>query len=317
MKPVNISNKKEGKEEGSDEISFGKIKVNITHRDKLFWPEEGISKGDVIDYYSSMAEYILPYLKGRPESLKRNPNGIHEAGFYHKDAGDEAPDWVDTMKIYSESVDKEINYIICNNAPTLIYLANLGCIELNPWHSTVENLDKPDYLVIDIDPSDKNTFDEVVETALVFKELFDKAGAESYCKTSGASGMHVYVPMGKKYEYEEVKDFAHLVCILAQKQLPTLTSLERSLAKRNKKHIYLDYLQNRRGQTISSVYCLRPKTGAPVSMPLKWTEVKKGLSPKEFNIYNALKRVKQKGDLFSGVLGKGIDMEKCIDRLNK
>ncbi len=305
------------KSDKSEEIAFGKISVKVSNREKLFWPTEGITKGDVIDYYISIAEYILPYLKGRPESLKRNPNGILEDSFFQKNAGGEAPEWVDRKNIFSESVNKEINYIICNNTPTLIYLANLGCIELNPWHSTIEALDKPDYMVIDIDPSEKNTFDQVVETALVFKKLFDKAGAESYCKTSGATGMHMYVPMEKKYSYEQVKDFAQLICILAQTELPSFTSLERSLAKRNKKHIYLDYLQNRRGQTISSVYCLRPKPGAPVSMPLKWTEVKAGLSPLEFNIHTALKRLKKTGDIFSPILGKGINMDKCIESLNK
>jgi bifunctional non-homologous end joining protein LigD len=305
------------KNENSEEIVFGKIKVKISNRDKIFWPIEGITKGDVIDYYISIADYILPYLKGRPESLKRNPDGILKTGFFHKDAGGEAPDWVDRKKIFSESVNKDIDYIICNNTPTLVYLANLGCIELNPWHSTIKNLDKPDYMIIDIDPSDKNTFDEVIETALVFKKLFDKAGTESYCKTSGATGIHVYVPMGKKYSYEQVKDFAHLVCMLAQTQLPSFTSLERSLAKRNEKHIYLDYLQNRRGQTIAAPYCLRPKAGASVSMPLKWSEVKKGLLPLDYTIHNALKHLKKTGDVFSGVLGKGIDMEKCIEKLNK
>lgn len=307
--------KKTSKAESSEEITFGKIKVKVSNHEKLFWPDEGITKGDVINYYLSIAEHILPYLKGRPESLNRTPNGISDSGFFQKDAGEDAPEWVDTFKIYSESVDKEINYIICNNAASLIYLANLGCIELNPWHSTIKALDRPDYMVIDIDPSEKNTFNDVIETALIFKELFDKAGAESFCKTSGATGMHVYVPMAKKYSYEEVKDFAHLVCMLAQSKLPTITSLERSLSKRNKKHIYLDYLQNRRGQTISSVYCLRPKPGAPVSMPLHWKEVKRGLSPKDFNIHNALKRLKEKGDIFSPVLGKGIDMKKCVDKL--
>jgi bifunctional non-homologous end joining protein LigD len=305
------------KGEQAEEISFGKIKVKITNRGKLFWPIEGITKGDVIDYYMNVADYILPYLEGRPESLRRTPQGILHEGFFQKDAGGDAPEWVDTKKIFSESVDKNINYIICNNAPTLIYLANLGCIELNPWHSTVEDLDKPDYLVIDIDPSDKNTFDEVIEAALVFKKIFDRAGADCYIKTSGATGMHIYVPTEKKYSYEQVKDFAHVICILVQSELPAFTTLERSLAKRNKKHIYLDYLQNRRGQTISAPYCLRPKTGAPVSMPLKWSEVKHGLSPREFNIHNALKRIKKVGDIFSGVLGKGISMEKCIENLNK
>ncbi len=305
------------KSDSSEEITIEKTKVNISNREKIFWPEEGITKGDVIDYYISVADYILPYLNGRPESLRRNPNGILEDSFFHKDAGGDAPEWVDHMKFFSESANKDIDYIICNNAPTLVYLANLGCIELNPWHSRVEAFDEPDYMVIDIDPSEKNTFDEVAETALVFKKLFDKAGAESFCKTSGSTGMHVYVPMEKKYSYEQVKDFAHLVCMLAQGQLPSLTSLERSLTKRNKKHIYLDYLQNRRGQTIAAAYCLRPKPGAPVSMPLKWEEVKKGLSPLDFNIHNALKRLKKTGDIFSGVLGKGINMEKCIERLNK
>ena len=304
------------KKDKTEEIKIDNRIVKISNTDKIFWPVEGLTKGDVIDYYIGISDYILPYLKGRPESLKRNPNGILESSFFHKDAAEEAPEWVDRIKIFSESADKEINFIICNNAPTLIYLANLGCIELNPWHSTVKALDNPDYLVIDIDPSEKNTFDEVIEVALKFKELFDKAGAESYCKTSGATGMHVYVPMEKKYSYEQVLDFAHLVCIFAQTLLPSITSLERSLAKRNKKHIYLDYMQNRRGQTIAAPYCLRPKTGAPVSMPLKWAEVKNGLSPKDFNIHNALKRLKKTGDIFSGILGKGINMEKCIESLN-
>lgn len=318
MKLLNPLSKKtlHKKPDTSEEIAIGKIKVKISNREKIFWPNEGITKGDVIDYYMSMADYILPYLKGRPESLRRNPNGILEASFFQKDAGGDAPEWVDHETIFSESVNKHIDYIICNNKPSLIYLANLGCIELNPWHSRIEAFDEPDYMVIDIDPSENNTFDDVVETALVFKKLFDKAGADSYCKTSGATGMHIYVPMEKKYSYEQVKDFAHLVCILVQEQLPSLTSLERSLAKRNKKHIYLDFLQNSRGQTIAAPYCLRPKAGAPVSMPLKWAEVKKGLSPLDYTIHNALKRLKKTGDVFSGVLGKGVNMEKCIERLN-
>lgn len=305
------------KNEKAEEIAFGKINVKISNPHKLFWPQEGITKRDVIDYYVSIAAYILPYLKDRPESLKRNPNGILEGGFFQKDAGDLAPVWVDRIKIFSESANKKINYILCNNTPTLIYMANLGCIELNPWHSTIKALDKPDYMIIDIDPSEKNTFDQVVEVALMFKKLFDKIGAESYCKTSGATGMHVYVPMKKKYSYEQVKDFAHLVCLIVQKKLPSITSLERSLTKRNIKHIYLDYLQNRNGQTIAAPYCLRPKAGAPVSMPLKWEEVKKGLNPLEFTIHNVAKRLEKTGDVFSGVLGAGIDMEKAIENLNK
>ncbi|MGZ3862243.1 MAG: non-homologous end-joining DNA ligase [Bacteroidia bacterium] len=296
-------------------ISLGKTKVKVTHLNKIFWPKERITKGDVINYYQSVSKYILPYLKDRPQSLKRNPNGISDTGFFHKDAGGEAPSWVKSKSLFSESANKNIDYILCNNAATLMYLNNLGCIEINPWHSTIKSLDKPDYLIIDIDPSEKNTFNQVIEAANVFYDIFKKAGAESYCKTSGATGMHIYVPTQKKYTYEQLKDFSHLVCLMAQEQLPAFTSLERNLKKRGEKKIYLDHLQNRRGQTISSVYSLRPKEGATVSMPLKWKEVKQGLDPHDFTIKNALKRIERTGDIFSGILGKGINLSKCLKLL--
>lgn len=298
-------------------ISFGKIKVKITNLNKIFWPDEGITKGDVINFYQSLSKYIIPYLKGRPESLYRNPNGIADKGFFHKDVGDMAPEWIKSQNIFSESVNKNINYIICNDAATLAYLNNLGCIEINPWHSTIQQLDKPDYLIIDIDPAAKNTFEQVIETANVIHDIFKSIGCESYCKTSGASGIHVYVPTQKKYTYDQLKDFAHLICMYTQEQLPYFTSLERNLKKRGINMIYLDHLQNRRGQTIASVYSLRPRKGATVSMPLNWDEVRYGLSPQDFNIHNSLKRIEKKGDLFSGILGKGIDLEKCLKRLEK
>ncbi|HWP91174.1 MAG TPA: DNA ligase D [Thermodesulfobacteriota bacterium] len=312
VKEIRLRRKKNAKE-----ISFGKIKVKITNRNKIFWPEEGLTKGDVIDYYLRIADYIMPYLRGRPQSLKRNPNGIKDEGFFHKDAGDEAPEWVESIKIFSASANKDIDYILCNDKATLAYLNNLGCIEINPWHSTIKALDYPDYLVIDIDPSEKNTFEQVIETANMIKEILDKAGAASYCKTSGATGLHVYVPLGKKYTYEQAKDFAYHVCKLTEKQLPDFTSLKRNLRKRGKKHIYLDYLQNRRGQTITAPYSLRPRPGAPVSMPSRWREVKSGLKPSDFNIHNAVERIKNTGDIFSRILGKGTDLEKCLERLNK
>ena len=313
MKKIKDTNDK--KESHDKTFTFGKAKLKVTHPDKIYFPEDGVTKGDVIDYYISISDYILPYLKGRPESLLRNPNGIHQKGFFHKDAAGDAPGFVKSQRVHSESNNKEIEYIVCDNQATLTYLNNLGCIEINPWHSTVNALDKPDYLIIDIDPSDKNTFEQVIEAANVIKQVLDKAGAPAFCKTSGASGMHIYVPTGKKYSYEQVKDFTYLVCMFANHELKDFTTLERNLQKRGNKHIYLDYLQNRRGQTISSVYSLRPKTGATVSTPLLWTEVKSGLSPKEFTIHNTLKRIKKTGDIFNGILGKGIDLKKCIKNL--
>lgn len=299
------------------EYSFGNNKVIVTHPDKIYFPEDKITKGDVVDYYISMADYILPHLKGRPQSLLRSPNGIHAKGFFHKDAAENVPAYVNKVIVHSESNNKEIDYIVCDNLATLVYMNNLGCIEINPWPATVKNLENPDYMIIDIDPSDKNTFDQVVEAALTVKSILDKAGADAFCKTSGASGLHIYVPAGKKYSFEQVKDFALIVCTMVQDQLKDFTTLERSLSKRSNQKIYMDYLQNRRGQTLASAYSLRPKVGATVSTPLLWEEVKEGLSPKQFTIHNIKERVDKMGDLFIGVLGKGIDLDKCLKNLGE
>lgn len=298
-----------------EEIFYGKKSVRITNPDKIYWPKEKITKGDVIAYYRSVAKVILPYLKGRPQSLKRNPNGIADKGFYQKDAGKDAPDFVETVSIYSASSQRDVEYILCNNAATLTYLNNLGCIEINPWHSVVGSLDKPGYLVIDIDPSEKNTTPQIIETVQAIYEVLQKCGAAAYCKTSGASGMHIYIPLGKKYTYEQARDFAHLVCIQANGLVPDFTTLERNLKKRGKERIYLDYLQNGEGQTIASVYSVRPYAGATVSTPLEWKEVKQGLAFYDFTIHTLAKRLQKKGDLFTPVLGKGINLAKCLKAL--
>lgn len=294
---------------------IGKQEVRLTNQNKIYFPDNDLTKGDVIAYYQSIAKYILPHLKNRPQSMNRYPNGIMGLSFFQKDTGEEIPDWIQTEKVFSESTGKYINYIICNDKQTMAYLNNLGCIDLNVWTSKIQKADHPDYLVLDLDPSEKNTFDEVVETALAVKEVLDSVQIEGYPKTSGSTGMHIYIPLNAKYPYEEVKDFGHLLMQLVQQKVPGLTTLERSLQKRNKNKIYLDYLQNRRGQTLACVYSLRPKKGAPVSMPLEWNEVKVGLKPTDFNIYNSLDRLKEKGDIFKPVLGKGTDMLKAIKKL--
>lgn len=298
-----------------EEIKIGKHVVTISNRQKIYWPDEGFTKGDVIDYYNKMADLILPHLKGRPLSLKRNPNGIKDSGFYHKDAGENAPEYVDVFKVRSESSDKIIDYIVCNNKATLLYVANLGCIEINPWNSITNKPGHPTWMVIDIDPSDKNKFTEVVDTALATKMILDKAGMKSYCKTSGASGLHVYIPLKNKYDYETVRDFSNIIASLVQEQLPGITTLERSLSKRGPK-IYIDYLQNRTGQTLASVYSLRPVTGASVSAPLEWKEVNHKLNPKQFTIENIFRRVKKKGDIFLPVLNESNSIEKALKMLN-
>lgn len=294
-----------------------KGKVELTNTGKLYWPDEGITKGELLAYYESMHKFILPYLRKRPMSLKRNPNGVKDQGFYHKDAGDIAPGWMETADIHAESTNKIVSYLVCNDLNSLLFIANLGCIEMNPWNSTVTKLDKPDYMVMDIDPSEKNSFEEVVDTALVVRDVCERAGISTYCKTSGASGLHVYIPCNKKYDYDTVRDLARIIATLVQEQLPGTTTLERSLSKRKKNQIYVDFLQNSRGQTLASAYSARPRPGATVSTPLEWKEVKHGLHPSMFTIKNIRKRVEKKGDLFRPVLGRGINIPGALKKLER
>ncbi|HEY9363009.1 MAG TPA: DNA ligase D, partial [Chitinophagaceae bacterium] len=302
------------KDNGDKTIVIEKRNLALTNLNKIYFPDEKITKGDLINYYDAIAPHILPYLKDRPLSLKRQPNGITDPGFFHKDAGEQAPSWVKKADVHSESGDKIIHYIMINDKPSLLYAANLGSIEMNPWNSTIKKMEYPTWMVIDIDPSDKNNFEEVIETALATQSVLKQAGADGYCKTSGATGLHVYVPMGNRYTYDQAKEFGEIIATLVQHQLPDTTSVIRSLQKRGNK-IYVDFLQNRRGQTLAAAYSARPKAGATVSTPLEWKEVKPGLHPSQFTIKNILQRMEKKGDLFSNVLGKGIDLRKCLKNL--
>lgn len=289
------------------------VSVPVTNLEKVYWPGAGYTKYDLIDYYLKISETILPYLIDRPQNLHRHPNGISKPSFYQKD-NENLPDWVETVKIHSKSSKKDIDYLLCQNEATLLYMANLGCIEINPWNSRLANLEKPTYTVIDIDPSNKNTFEEVIEVGLAAKEVLDLAKIKGYCKTSGSSGLHIYLPLGSKYSYDEARNFTKLLCYYIQEKLPKLTSMERAVKSRKGK-IYLDYLQNRRGQTLAAAYCVRPKKGAPVSAPLSWDEVKPGLKILDFSIKTMPQRLEDVGDLFKPVLEDGIDMEKALQNL--
>jgi bifunctional non-homologous end joining protein LigD len=289
--------------------------LKFTNLDKLFWPDEKITKRDLINYYEQAAPFILPYLKDRPQSMNRYPNGIKEEGFYFKDVTDTAPEWAETYLYQSEADGRDRHYLVGKDEATLLYMANLGCIEMNPWSSTVRKPDNPTFCIIDLDP-DKNTFDQVIETAQLTKQLLDDMGVPSYCKTSGSTGLHIYIPLGNKYNYDQSKEFAHIIVTLIHAELPDYTSLERTVRDRKGK-MYLDFLQNRPHATIAAAYSVRPKPGATVSMPLHWDEVKKGLKISDFTLFNAIERMHELGDIFKPVLGKGIDLKKVIDTLSK
>ncbi|WP_432710013.1 DNA ligase D [Pedobacter sp.] len=298
----------------TDETQVRKIcghELKFTHLSKLYWPEDKVSKRDMFNYYYQVAEYILPYLKDRPMSLNRFPGGIHSKGFYQKDIKGKGPDWAKTFP-YTTSDGEEKEYLVATDEAALLWMASLGCIEMNPWFSRVQSPDNPDYCVIDLDP-DKNTFDQVIEAALEVKKVLDAIGIPGYCKTSGSTGIHIYIPLAAKYTYEQSQLFARILVNIVHEQIPEFTSVERMIANRKGK-MYLDFLQNRPGATIAGPYSLRPKPGATVSMPLHWEELKPGLKMQDFNIFNAVDRLKKEGDIFKGALGKGIDLEAAMKK---
>jgi bifunctional non-homologous end joining protein LigD len=288
--------------------------LKLTNLNKLYWKKEKFSKGDMINYYLQAAPYMLPYMIDRPQSLNRHPNGIDGPNFFQKDQRGKLPAWMQTHEDFSESANETIEYLVCSNEATLIYMANLGCIEMHPWHSRSQSWQYPDWCLIDLDPDKPNTFAQVIDVAKVVKEVLDSIGVNACVKTSGSTGIHIYIPLGAKYDYDQSKQLAELVVTLVNHELPDLTSVERSPSKRKGK-IYLDYLQNRETQTAAAPYSLRPKPGVPVSTPLDWSELKKGLTPATYNARNIFDRLKVEGDLFKPVLGKGINLEKVLGKL--
>jgi bifunctional non-homologous end joining protein LigD len=282
---------------------------------KIYWPEEKITKRDILNYYYQIAPIMLPYLKDRPQTLNRFPNGIDAPSFYQKDVTGKVPDWIDTFHYYSETDHRNKQFVICSDEASLLYIASLGCIEINPWSSRKQSPDNPDWCIIDLDP-DSNSFEQVIETAQVTKQVLDALGLSSYCKTSGSTGLHIYIPLQPGYTYEDSKEFGRALVKIIHPLLPEFTSIERKTMNRKGK-IYLDFLQNRPQATVAAPYSLRPKSSATVSMPIHWDEVKKGLKIKDFTIHNAVERVKQHGDLFQGALGPGINIESTIKRMKE
>lgn len=289
--------------------------LKFTNLSKVFWPKEKISKRDMLNYYYQVAPFMLPYMKDRPQSLNRHPNGINGKSFYQKDVTGKVPDWLATFPYHSDADNRDKNFLVCTDEASLLYIASLGCIEMNPWSSRVQQPDNPDWCMIDLDP-DKNTFEQVITAAQVTKQILDSAGIKSCCKTSGSTGLHIYIPLGAKYTYEQSKEFARVIVKLVQQELPDFTTIIRKTADRQRK-MYLDFLQNRPQATIAAAYSLRPKPGATVSTPLHWDEVKKGLQMKDFTIKNVPDRLKETGDLFKPVLGKGINMESALKKLER
>jgi bifunctional non-homologous end joining protein LigD len=296
-------------------VIINKKELTFTNLDKIYWPTEKITKRDLLNYYQQIAPFILPYMKDRPQSMNRHPNGINKPSFYQKDVTDKVADWIEKHDYVSDSDGETKQYLVCTDEASLLYMANLGCIEMNPWHSTTKKPESPTWCVIDLDPDGKITFEQVIEAAQVIKQITDDLEIDTYCKTSGSTGLHIYIPLGAQYDYDQSKQLAELIVNLAYNEMPSFTSLERSPAKRKNK-IYLDYLQNRKIQTIAAPYSLRPKPGATASAPLHWDEVKKGLQISDYTIENMYSRANEVGDIFKPVLGKGINLKKVLGKIS-
>jgi bifunctional non-homologous end joining protein LigD len=295
---------------------LGGHSLKFSNLNKVYYPDEGYTKRDVLNYYAAIAALILPHLKDRPLSLKRYPNGIQQEYFFQKNVREAFAPWLRTELIESDHNHGPIKYVFAGDHASLLYLVNLGCIDHNPWMSRSPTLDNPDFILIDLDPQEC-PFDMIVEAALLVRRVLDQIGLTGYPKTTGGDGMHVYIPVEPVYTYEETRTFAELIARLVFDQKPELFTTPRSVSKRKTNRVYFDYLQNGKSKTIAAPYVLRAYPGAPVATPLEWSEVQPGLHPKQFNLTNVRPRFAQKGDLFAGVLEKPQRLEEPLTKLEK
>jgi len=268
-------------------------RVSLTSLDRVYWPAEQLTKFDLLCYYLRISSYIMPFLKDRPAILQRYPRGIKAPMFFQQDTST-APPYIKTVKLVNQE-GRELNYSVYTTVGSLLHFVNLGTIEQHPWHSTLKHLDKPDYLMLDLDPK-QAPWKNVLEVALVCKEIFDELGLPAFPKTSGSSGIHVYLPLKPKYDYRQVAALAEGLAAEVARRAPKIATIQRSLAKRQKQQVYVDAMQNARGKTIAAAYSARAKDGATVSMPLTWKQIEKGVKISDFTIENLPGLLKKHGD---------------------
>lgn len=281
----------------------------LTNPDKIFFPEAGLTKKDVLTYYYLMADYILPYLRNRPMVLKRYPNGISGHSFYQKEMPAYAPTWLKSVPIYHEDAHKEVNYIAIDDPRSLLWVVNQGAIELHAWLSQVGNIDFPDLIIIDLDPEPPATFKDCLVVASLVRELLLKLGLDAWPKTSGATGMHLFIPVKPIYTFQETTEAAKELLKVILEVYPARTTMEHIIANRTGK-VYLDYLQNARGRSMAFPYSIRPFPQASVSMPLSWEEVQdQQAMPVDFTVKNAWTRVQEKGDFMQGMLKENYKLD--------
>ena len=290
-------------------------RLKFTNLNKVFYPADGYTKRDVINYYGAVAGLLVPHLQGRPLSLKRYPNGIDHDYFFQKDASG-FPDWLHREELKDDDDQESKTRVICDDKASLLFLANLGCIDQNPYMSRVGSLEHPDFILIDLDPYHCG-YDRIVEAAQLVRVKLEMIGLTGYPKTTGGNGMHVYIPVEPVYSSAQTRSFAEVLARWVAAERPDLFTTPRTVSAREKGKVYFDYLQNASGKTISAPYVLRAHPGAPVATPLKWEEVVSGLKPAQFHIANVLRRFERVGDLFAGVLHAPQDLAPALEKLSK
>ncbi len=296
----------------------GRRELRLTNLAKPFWPDEGITKGDLLRYYRAVAPVLVPHLRGRPFTMRRYPDGAYGKAFFQKHAPTHMPDWIATHRALvstreSSRAKKWVDFPIVNDELALLWMVNMGCIDMNTWYSRVDKPDRPDFVLFDLDPTPEVPWSQTVEVALILKELLDALELESFPKTSGGKGFHVLVPIDRRSTFEDTREFAEHVAGAIARTHPKLATTEWSKARR--RGVLIDSNQNGEGKTIASVYSVRPKPGAPVSTPLSWSEVNDRLNPSIYTMDVVLERVRAKGDLYEGVLTTRQSLSKALKRL--
>ncbi|HKV34407.1 MAG TPA: non-homologous end-joining DNA ligase [Pyrinomonadaceae bacterium] len=278
-------------------LQIGREHVAVTSLDRIYWPDEKLTKFDLLCYYLKVADRMMPFLKDRPAILQRWPRGINAPMFFQQDL-DSAPEFIKTVRLTNQE-GRELEYGVYTTVASLLHFVTLGTIEQHPWHSTTKRLDKPDYIAIDLDPK-KAPWENVLQVALMVKEVADEIGLEVFPKTSGSSGLHIYVPLKPTNDYEKVAEFARMFASEVAQRAPKIATVERTIAKRAATQVYVDWMQNARGKSLAAVFTARAKPKATVSMPLTWKQVSAGVKITDFTITNAPELLQKKGDPWEG-----------------
>jgi bifunctional non-homologous end joining protein LigD len=299
------------------QVRIGRRTVRVTHPDRILFPDDGVTKGDLARYYVEVGDAIVPHLRNRPFTLKRYPHGIHGQAYFHKQAPKGKPAWIPTRQFRTwprEGESRLVDFTLVNETAALVWMVQMNCIDMNAWYSRVDKPDRPDYVVFDLDPPEtRNGFAEAIRVAHLIREALEKLELRSYPKTSGADGIHVLVPITRRSSYPDTYELAERVSRELETRNPGLVTTE--WLKKKRRGVLVDHRQNGHGKTIAAVYSVRPKPGAPVSTPLRWEELGEKVRPRDFGMREALRRVEEHGDLFAPVLEGGQALGPALRKL--